>query len=153
MGPWSRSWSRSKRGKALHNSAVKLQNKNSNKTDNKKKVASWYEVPFHISDVCHLSKILFSLVPNPSLQPHACSSKNCKQATSVLSRKHLSTSSNQNMMVYIVDAYTENLQFGLFFYFGLQWVAEGDFHSDVRERYQSATSISWLYHDKRWPDM
>jgi hypothetical protein len=28
-------------------------------------------------------------------------------------KKHLSTSSNQNMMVHIVGAYTENLQFGL----------------------------------------
>jgi hypothetical protein len=35
--------------------------------------------------------------------------------TSVLSKKHLSTSSNQNMMVHIVDAYTENLQFGVSF--------------------------------------
>jgi hypothetical protein len=57
------------------------------------------------------SSLLFQIL---QYSQHACTSKNCRQATSVLSKKHLSTSSNQNMMVHIVDAYTENLQFGLF---------------------------------------
>lgn len=57
------------------------------------------------------SSLLFQIL---QYSQHACSSKNCRQATSVISKKHLSTSSNQNMMVHIVDAYTENLQFGLF---------------------------------------